>query len=278
MDKIAASFFRHIPFFRGKQRLTRLFYRDQEFLGASRYIRVNNGIILKVPSLFDSIGYELFINGSYEPYLLDHYIRTIPVNGILYDVGANIGAVSVFIAKQRPDVTVIAIEASPFIYSFLQENKEINKINNLHLYNYAIHEQDDLELKFYAPKDQFGKGSFHETYTHEFELVKTISLSTLIEQTGMQPTHIKIDVQGYEYFVFKGMENYFKKGNPSPEIIFEFESWAETIAFGSDNKGIAQMQLKSFGYDILTFEPGKNKKIDGVVKEGSLILKGIPIP
>ena len=59
------------------------------------------------------------------------------------------------------------------------------------------------------------------------QLVNTITLSKLIEDYNIVDIGlIKVDVEGFEYFVFKGGEKYLKK-NDAPDILFEFVDWAE---------------------------------------------------
>ena len=46
-------------------------------------------------------------------------MKLVPANGAFLDVGANIGNHSIAVAKLRPDVTVIPIEAEPRAVQFL---------------------------------------------------------------------------------------------------------------------------------------------------------------
>jgi len=61
---------------------------------------------------------------------------------------------------------------------------------------------------------------------------------------------IKIDVEGYEYHVFKGAETTLSRPD-APDILFEFVDWAEEKAAGIAI-GDAQRILKSYGYRIFT--------------------------
>ncbi|MBU6157444.1 MAG: FkbM family methyltransferase [Bacteroidetes bacterium] len=278
LEKYESSWFQWLPLFKGKLRLSRFFYRNKANLASPRIISARKGFQFKVPSLIDSIGYELFINGIYETKLVNYLISAIPQNGVLIDVGANIGAISILVAKRRSDIKVHAFEASPFIFSFLKVNKELNKLDNLYIYNNAVHNTDGAHMNFYAPQDQFGKGSFSQTYTNKAESVTTISLDTFLLQNDIKPDIIKVDVQGYEINVFKGMQSFLQSTSKKPEIIFEFEDWAESIAIGKENITAAQQYLLALGYSIYEFDKPKMSKISHPITIGSreLIARFLP--
>ncbi len=65
-----------------------------------------------VPNLIENVSFELFVNGTYEPEIIEYICSSLPQNGVFIDVGANIGTVSIALAKARPDVEVYAFEAS----------------------------------------------------------------------------------------------------------------------------------------------------------------------
>jgi FkbM family methyltransferase len=243
--------FQYLPLFKGKLRVSRFFYHEKKSLNKPCSFKIRSGLEIVAPSLIDSIGYELFINGIYEHKTIDFLERNIPKGGVFVDVGANIGAISVIIAKRRPDIKIYAFEASPFIFSFLEENIQKNQLKNIFAFNYAVHDENETEMNFYAPEDEFGKGSFSQTYSNTAELVSTVRLDTFFHKYAIQPDVMKVDVQGYEYFVFNGMSDYFEQKKKKPIILFEFEGWAEEIAIGKENIGKAKNCLKAYGYRFI---------------------------
>ena len=67
----------------------------------------------------------------YEAKEVEHLVKLVPANGAFLDVGANIGNHSIAVAKLRPDVTVIPIEAEPRAVRILEENIELNRVGNV---------------------------------------------------------------------------------------------------------------------------------------------------
>lgn len=252
------NIFRLIKPFKGKLRLSRLFYRNQEMLSQSYKVRMNCGVEIVVKNLIDNIGYNIFINGVYEPELVDYLVTFMPKNGCFIDVGANIGAISVPLAYLRPDVSIYCIEASPLVFEYLRFNVELNNLQNITLINKAIHIYDDETLDFFAPADKFGKGSFSNVFTNEAEKVTTIRLDTIINELIITPNIIKVDVEGYESYVFESLSGYLSESKIKPTIIFEFVDWCEKIALGENEIGKAQKILLEQGYKL--FEFGNEKK------------------
>ena len=149
--------FQKLPIFYGKMRLARLLFRNKN---CETNFHLPNGLNFLVPNLIENVSFELYINGIYERKHLKTINSNLPHKGTFIDVGANIGAISVFLAKVRPDITIHAFKASPRVFHYLSINKEQNQLNNLHIYNLAIHKEDNLQLAFYSPEVKMGKEVF----------------------------------------------------------------------------------------------------------------------
>jgi hypothetical protein len=131
---------------------------------------------------------------------------------------------------------------------------------------------DDETFKFFSPKDEFGKGSLSPVYTKEGADVLTITVDTLIQKWEISKVDfIKIDVEGYEYYAFKGAETLLRKEG-APGILFEFADWAENLA--SELKaGAAQRILKDFGYELFIFNVDQSlTPINDILTEGNFML------
>src|SRR5207253_534835 len=50
---------------------------------------------------------------------------------VIIDLGAHVGVVSTFLAKQHPDVTIHAFEPTPPVYTLLVENLHRNRVRNV---------------------------------------------------------------------------------------------------------------------------------------------------
>lgn len=242
-----SSFLQSLPEFKGKRRVGRAVMSIAALNQASNLeVKTKRGTFV-LPNLLDMVSIDIFINGYYEKGLVDHLVNNIPAKGVFLDIGANIGSVSIPVAMLRPDIRIIAVEASPWIFKFLKTNVERNSISNMTLLNYAVFSESGKTLPMYAPRDLFGKGSLKSIYTKEAEMVETVTIDAIAKQYNIPVIdYIKVDVEGFEASVFSGMHEVLSSGKP--KIIFECSEWAELTAGFSLHE--AQSIIISKGYKL----------------------------
>jgi FkbM family methyltransferase len=205
-----------------------------------------------LPHLKESVSWNIFINGVYEKRTIDYIVSRLPRNGIFIDCGANIGSISIPVGMQRKDVKIFAVEASPWVFAYLKKNIELNSADNITPINVALSDENNKQVHFFCPTDQFGKGSFTNTYSADSQIVITKTLD-LIVSTYVSPgvvSFIKIDVEGYEATVLNGAKDALRIS--MPEILFEFGGWTEESAQGHA-AGDAQRLLLGNGYNLFDF-------------------------
>ena len=258
-----------VPEFKGKRRLCRGLISLTEVNDTKDLLLQTKSGLFSLPNIKESISFELFVNGSYEKGLVDLLVKNIPKSGVFLDIGANIGSISIPLAKRRTDIRIIAIEASPWIFSVLNKNVELNGITNITLLNMAVYSESGLSLPMYAPHEYFGKGSLKPVYTNEAEEVTTITIRDILNIHGSGwADFIKVDVEGFEKSVFDGLEMP-ANSEKRPNIIFEYNASTEQSA--GFEAGDAQKVLISKGFMLQglddTFRPiglsVKNVIVDG---------------
>lgn len=125
---------------------------------------------------------------------------------IVIDIGANIGAVSIFLAKKYPDITIYAFEAHPVNYENLLRNIKTNNITNIMPFSYAVYSVDDhlIDIRL-NPTNTGSTNSFvdHETYL-EIVKVPTITLDTILKKHNINKIKfLKVDCEGAEFEIFE---------------------------------------------------------------------------
>ncbi|MEO6732968.1 MAG: FkbM family methyltransferase [Ferruginibacter sp.] len=225
----------------------------------------------KIPNTLENLGVELLINGIYEKKLVRFLRKNIRPGDVYFDIGANIGSIGLPVVKNVQGVKYVGFEASPMVFDFLQYNFTQNKMENYELHNCLVHETDNYPMKFYA-SEQYGKSSLAPTYTEEYIIISSMSLDSFCqEQTLTHINWMKVDVQGYELYVFKGLNRLLTKKKVQ-NILFEFEYWAEEAA-GLD-KGAAQRYLVSCGYELFDMN---GKKLTAILTEGRAMIWAKPL-
>jgi FkbM family methyltransferase len=265
------SLLREIPQFKGKRRIVRLLYGNLIRTASNISVKGKFGLVYLLPNLIENIGLDIFINGIYEKETINFILRKLPPNAVFIDVGANIGTIVIPLCRLHKNIEAIGIEASSRVFDYLKKNVEHNKAGNLKFFNKAVSDSDDMEFNFYSPDGVYGKGSFLPVYSDTAEKVTTITLDTLVKNENISKVDfIKVDVEGFEYFVFKGAASLLTK-TESPDILFEYLDWAEAKA--TNEPGCAQRLLKTYGYSLFLLKENGNLMLleDVILKESAMI-------
>ena len=259
---------RAVPDFKGKRRLANFMFSNTIRTKANLVVEGKYECTYLLPNLLDNISLDIFVNGIYEEETVDLLKKLIPQNGQYLDLGTNIGAILLPLCKQRPDIRVVGVEAAPWIFKFLEKNIAANKLQQVNIVNKALFDQDGLTIDFFSPADKFGKGSLSPVFSDKGVKVETVKVDSLIAAMNMNKVNaIKVDVEGFEYFVFRGAEQLLLS-DAKPHIIFEFVDWAERQAKGLE-AGAAQRYLRTLGFDLYVLEGSRPVKIENILTEGS---------
>lgn len=261
------------PRFKGKNFLFRKLFRQKIATKTDITVVGLDQCTYLLPNLTENVGFDIFVNGVYEPETAMVIASFLPHQGKLLDIGGNIGAIAVPLAKSRPDIHIVSIEASSRIYKYLCHNIESNQLANVKALNYAVYHEAGKWLDFYSPKEKYGKGSLASVFSDDPVPVWTVTVDGLVEEFMFESVHaIKVDVEGFEFFVFRGAEKTLSGPN-APAIIFEFVDWAERHA--GLQPGDAQKLLMAYGYQIYRMEGTRKIRIDSVLTVGGYNLVAI---
>jgi FkbM family methyltransferase len=204
-------------------------------------------LILKIKNkiLFYKENFLYFL----EELMLSEKLLKLENNPLIFDIGYNKGKFSKKILSYFKPSLILGIEANPSIIKNSFSHPIIKKINYLvsddtleekYLYindNFLGMSTASLDI---LKKSRFSSGSIkqeklHELYNYKIK-IKVITLDKLINLYGT-PDLIKIDVEGHEFEVLKGLNTKAKK------ITFE---WTEENYDGLE-KSIKH--LMDLGYD-----------------------------
>lgn len=184
---------------------------------------------------------------NYEEEDKDYIVEHLGNNqGYFIDIGANIGLFSFYILNKLPKQKIIAFEPEPQAFQCLQYSKEQNNFSTLELFNLAIGEKKEV-LSFFVDRKNFGGHRMHRL--SEQEKCIQVQSTPLQEFIGEQNSvsAIKIDVEGAELSVLKGIKEVIKKHRP----LLMVECFNERISnkdelytFISEFEGIRNVLLK----------------------------------
>lgn len=158
--------------------------------------------------------------------LMQQYIRK---GDIVLDIGANIGFYTRILSKLVGDTgKVYAFEPDKQNFAYLQQNA--GHLSNVVFHNKAVSNKTGKITLYHSDLLNVDHKTYpteHYTSTSEIECV---AMDDIIPDHKVD--FIKIDIQGYEYAAFQGMEQLFRK-NKKLKIITEFYPFGLTNA-GTD--------------------------------------------
>lgn len=222
------------------------------FLKMMRWLDIADKVYVKrLPGGFfmrlvpeEHIQRQLFWYGYYEKPLGDALKKIIRPGDVFLDVGANIGYFSLLAAKFEPQSAIVAFEPVSFLFEELRKNIAVNWFKNIEAINAAAGDKEETKTIFISGKENLGMSSFQqpENYSGMKEQVKTLSLDDWFVKSGLTKIDIvKIDVEGSEVSVLRGMQQLLQKFKPvilieiNPETLGLFDcNPADIFNFAAD--------------------------------------------
>lgn len=154
--------------------------------------------------------------GTYEMDLQQAIQDWVEPGNVVYDLGANIGYVSLLLARAAgPSGRVFAFEPLPANQDRLQRNLALNPELKIELIAKAAADKEGTIPFALHASDDMGKlqGAFGEASGDRTIEVQTISLDTFAEQQPA-PQLVKIDIEGAELLALRGMAGLLRTARP----------------------------------------------------------------
>lgn len=205
--------------------------REMVYLGDNRALtRTVLGHKLFLDTRDVSLTPHLLLDGYWEMWITKFFMGVIREGMIMVEVGSNIGYYTLLAAScVGTQGKVYAFEADPQIFDILYRNMEINGfLDGVTLVNKAVTDKSG-SLKFHCLKYHRGSGSIvpsldeslrqirEESETIE---VESVALDEYFTDQNLKIDVIKIDAEGAEPFIFRGMKKLLSR-NHDIKIILE---------------------------------------------------------
>jgi FkbM family methyltransferase len=185
----------------------------------------------------ENLGYLI---GTAEPHLQRAIRDYVATGDTVYDIGANIGYVSLSLAKRVGSTgRVIAFEPVPRNIDLLRRNIEINRIKNIQVMEVAASDRRGEAVIRMAENPSMASLVWHRNNPSATELViRTVAIDELVEQGDLgYPKFLKIDVEGAEGPVLQGMRRTLATAKP---VVF--------VECSEAGRGTAWRLLRELGY------------------------------
>lgn len=206
------------------------------------------------------IDYGIFL-GGWEPYTIQFLKSYLKQGHHVLEVGANIGAHSLLIAKLIGEKgQLIAIEPTKFALNKLTHNISLNKdLSNITVVDKIVSDT------VYKGNDIFNSDwNMNSSQSPQnIEFVST-TLDLIVQKAALQRVDlIKIDVDGYDYKALRGAKNIIEKYKPT--IFVELCEYA--VNEQGDSVVDIFTYLESFGYECFSEIDGQKINAEEVMSK-----------
>ncbi len=162
-------------------------------------------------------------SGFYEREVLHAITSDIRADDVFWDIGANIGIMSIAIAKLYPNTQVVSFECNPLTTHRLSTNIRLNQAA-IRVFSVALSDQNRMATFSIQNTGNSGISSLTPWINTNYESevsVATRTADSLIETNDApSPTLIKIDVEGSELRVLLGLSDHLAS-KTLRKIVFE---------------------------------------------------------
>jgi FkbM family methyltransferase len=182
--------------------------------------------------LQDWIPQEIYLTGTFEPGCSNLLRAVLKPGDLFVDVGANIGYFTLLCSRLVGiGGRVLAVEPNPEIRAQLQRNLSRNGMRNVQVFDCALSEAEGEIPLFLGPPDNTGLSSFRAPRDSTGSIkVRTAQFDALFPPEQSRAAIVKINVEGAELRVLRGMRKYLARNRPdliielSPEYLQALEA------------------------------------------------------
>jgi len=202
-------------------------------------------------------------------------------NKTVYDIGGHVGIMALFFSRMAGSAgSVITMEPNPINVSRIKDNLALNCIQNVEVIQTAVGDQQGrAELVFGSTETAMG--SLNKEIKESIELDKesiaiTVDIDLLdqiVESRRLKmPDFVKIDVEGFEINVLRGMKKIIEK--VKPELFLEVHG----MTYETKEKNVKEivqflLENKYSVYHVESETPIQAENT-AVAREGHLYAKG----
>lgn len=211
--------------------------------------------------LGDYVQQRIFFDGFYERPLVDWLGLTLRDDDVFWDVGANVGALTVVAARRG--ARVVAFEPDPRSRAWLARNVAANALTNVTIVPDALGSEPGQGMLQQASADNLGRsslvaGRLTDADSHAVSVTRADDF--VADRPDEAPTVMKIDVEGGEHDVLAGAAGLLAAGRIRA-LVFEDRQNAQ----GGASNAAAVRLLREAGYTVDPFAASDPFADDGMM-------------
>jgi FkbM family methyltransferase len=181
---------------------------------------VRNGSTVFSGNIASYVDRQVFLFGGYEVAEIECFLSRIPNgrHGTILDIGANAGTHTLAFAPVFK--AVHSFEPNPRLWPQFEQNVKLNGFTNVQLHKLGLADRDEELTLHSIDKPNYGLGTFStvEQYDLPLQAVATCPIrhgGNYLASIGVGSVDaVKIDVQGFEPEVLRGLSEVLKRDRP----------------------------------------------------------------
>lgn len=171
------------------------------------------------------------------------------------DVGGNLGLYTLLLSRLvGPTGRIVTFEPDPDLFALLKHNCELNVCTNVEMHNVALGRQRDrlkLRRMILNSGDNTLAAGGRGLFRREVD-IDVVALDEFLP--GLRPDLVKVDVQGWELEVLRGMERTL---SACPQASLYLEYWPEGMRRAGYTADELARFLRERGYRLQLAETGR---------------------
>lgn len=189
---------------------------------------------------------------------IDYICTNIPINGVLYDIGANTGLLSLKVLEQRPDISIVLFEPVKRYYDSIL--KKFENRSNVKAYNIALFDVN-TELEISIDNNNLGWNTLKvlADYGEKEKVIARRLYDLFVEENLSLPDMIKIDVEKSEFLIIEGARPLLDKHIPEKMVM---EIGITKNDYYWPNEVYMMEYLFSLGYKRFDYEKNSENTYD----------------
>jgi FkbM family methyltransferase len=210
--QIRARFFRRLRWLRtvrGWQRVA------TALAGHTGAFTVTNDQIRFSGRLESHVDRQVYLFGGYEIEEIKTFVDRSPGKRVVLDIGANVGTHSLIFARHFQKV--LSFDPNSLLWPLFRRNMALNPATNVTLYEVGVSDHSEQVLLYNIPGSNMALATFSavEQYDQPLQVQGSATAVVLDELLSDEPIDaVKIDVQGFEPQVLRGMRRLLQRHRP----------------------------------------------------------------
>jgi FkbM family methyltransferase len=174
--------------------------------------------------------------------------------GTVVDAGANVGRISVAIARARPEATVVAFEPEPSTARRAAATIALNRATNVRLFQAAVADRDGEIGFFSAGEDSLSASAYkvneRSSWTREVNVpchtLDSLAKARIIDRVVL----LKLDVEGAELAAVRGAAELIARDRPT--VVFEYHAEiAPKVGWSAEEVTAEFARAKGYRFKVL---------------------------